>query len=236
MPDEASTSARVKAFPFVSVNVARREVWIEGEVAVDAHDPETPAIYLETVVCAVDTKDYESLVVTRARPSHVHAALLLCGLEPGAPGRMSRDAAGAMAHVAPRGPEVEVEIRWSGGTAQARQWILGASARVPRPVIPNGLEAAPARPERGFVFAGSAFRRVSAARDERGGAPDAAFIERYRADDEGTIVGLSTFGTEVVAYADVLWHESRVDAPVWIADPARLPVRGTPVTVILRAK
>ena len=41
--------------------------------------------WLEQVACMVGTREHESLVVVEAKPSEVHAALLLLGLEPGTP-------------------------------------------------------------------------------------------------------------------------------------------------------
>jgi hypothetical protein len=47
------------------------------------------------------------------------------------------------------------------------------------------------------------------------------------------LVGLTTFGSEVVAYPDLYSHDSAVEEPMWIADPERVPPFETPVTVRL---
>ena len=55
-----------------------------------ANDDDRPAIrlelgWLEQVACAPATREHESLVVVNAKPSHIHAALLMAGFEPGTP-------------------------------------------------------------------------------------------------------------------------------------------------------
>jgi hypothetical protein len=74
-----------------------------------------------------------------------------------------------------------------------------------------------------WVFAGSTFNR------QAGG-------NLYAADLEGTLVGLTTFGTETIAWTRMHHHESRHEEPVWIADVDRVPARGTKVTIMLVAE
>ena len=76
----------VDAFPYVRVDRAAGVVEFDGIVPIDAHDPKTPLVFLEEFVCTPDSREYESLVVTKAKPSHVHAALLLAGGLAGKPG------------------------------------------------------------------------------------------------------------------------------------------------------
>ena len=79
-------------------------------------------------------------------------------------------------------------------------------------------QAAPA-----FVFAGSRFRRL----------PDGS--ERYAADDSGSIVGLVTFGDEVVAMRTVIPDKVDVAPAAWKARTDDIPPEGSAVTVIIRA-
>lgn len=198
----------VKVFPFVRAVPEGGVVEFDGFVPVDAHDPETPDVYLEVIACAVDTREHESLVATRARPAHIHAALLLAGGEPGAPGRFEwRDE--AMLRHPPRGQRVRVDLLVPGSPrvpSDPGRWIRDHSGR--------GLGEHP------WVFAGS--REV-----ERSGRVV------YDADGTGQIVGLHTFGSEVVAWARVAHPDSGVDEPEWLADARVVPVFGTPVTVRL---
>ena len=72
-----------------------------------------------------------------------------------------------------------------------------------------------------WVFAGS----VIATRQGR---------EVYDADGAGTLIGLCTFGSEVIAWHDTFSPEAAVDEPVWIADPKKVPAPGTAVVVRIR--
>jgi len=49
----------------------------------------------------------------------------------------------------------------------------------------------------------------------------------------GTVIGLATFGSEVIAPVEAVSPEAAVDEPVWIADRAEVPPIGTPVTVVI---
>ena len=58
--------------------------------------------------------------------------------------------------------------------------------------------------------------------------------EYYAADFAGTVVGLSTFGDEVVAVEEVRSPEAGIDPPVWRIRTGVLPEIDTPVTVVLK--
>lgn len=204
----------VEAFPGVRVNVARRAVEVEGIVPIDCHHPETPDVYLEVIVCTPDTREHEALVMTRALPSHVHAALLLVGLAPGSPGAFVPDNEGRLIRVPPRGDPVRVLFFTDGDEAgaPASDWVVNVTSG----------RALSDEAAGGWVFAGSRMVR----RQGR---------ERYDADGEGTLVGLHTFGAEVVAWRPVYNPESVIDEPEWIANRAVVPAFGTTVRVRLEA-
>jgi hypothetical protein len=108
---------------------------------------------------------------------------------------------------------VEVTIRWTGPDG-------AAVTRDARDLIVNEQTGARFGGS-DWVFAGSVE------------APES--LAPYAADATGLLVGLTTFGTEVVAWREMISHEADVDAPVWIADRAAAPPYGTVVTVRLRA-
>lgn len=197
-----------EVFPGVLVSFRERFVEFEGVVPIDCHNPVTPRVYLELLVCTPDTKEHESLVMTRALPSHVHAGLLALGLEPGSPGSFRREGE-RIVPVNATGPEVGVLVRQTGGEWQPLEsWVINAD---------TGSRFA-AR----WLFAGSRLR-------VRQG------VERYDADGLGTLVGLTTFGAETIAAEQSLSPEAAIEPPSWIADIARTPIRGTPVTVRIQA-
>lgn len=201
-----------EVLPGVRVDLGARIVEFDGEVPIDAHNADGTSIYLEVVVCVRDTREHEALVVTDVRPSDVHAALLLVGLSPGKPGgfRRAEGAPGGFERVLPAGDAVRVEFLVAGAPpTSASDWIINERTNA-------RLDAGAS--DTGFVFAGSRF----VTRQRR---------ERYDADGAGNLVGLHTFGSETIAWRDVLSPEASVEEPVWIADPGRTPLMGTRVTV-----
>jgi hypothetical protein len=204
-----------EVFPGVRVDAGSKVVQFDGEVPIDAHDERAPWVFLEVVVCTPDTKEHEALVVTRARASHVHAALLLVGLEPSAPGRWKYED-NVLKPIAPTGERVDVQISYGGEDGAER--VL-----TPQEMIVNAVDAkrfGEAREGR-WVFAGSQLIA-------RGGR------EVYDADGAGTLIGLATFGSETVAWSEVISHEAAVEEPVWVADKRTTPRMGTAVTVTIR--
>lgn len=206
----AMAQTPTQVFPFITIDVATRVVEIEGVVPVDCHDEETPEVFLEVVACTPGTKEHEALVMTRAKPSQIHAALLSIGLEPGKPGRWSYDGETLTRH-APEGPEVKVEIVYANDAGEVvetdvREWIVEADSGK--------------RFQASWVFAGS---RMVTIREQ-------AF---YDADGTGLVVGLTTFGSEVVACDDVISHEADVTEPTWIANRDMVPAYKTPVRLRL---
>jgi hypothetical protein len=205
-----------EVFPHIRVDQATRLVEIDGIVPIDAHNAETPNVYLEVTLCTRDSKEHESLVMTDARPSNVHAALLLLGLEPGKPGAI-RFEGGAIKQVPPTGAGLRVSIAYKDRAgkeveAPASDWVVNAETRAR--FSPPGQGPA-------WVFAGSRFVM-------RQGK------EWYDADGAGTLIGLTTFGGETIAWARVHSPEAALEPPEWIADAAKVPAFETPVIVRIR--
>lgn len=205
-----------EAFPHVRVDQAARVVEIDGIVPIDVHNKETPDVYLEVTVCTRDSKEHESLVMTEAKPSDVHAALLLLRLKPGKPGSVEFDGK-TLQRTPPTGDGLTVSIAYKDAKGNevetpATDWIVSAGKKAPFKLKAAG----PA-----WVFAGSRFVTHNGK-------------EWYDADGAGTLVGLTTFGGETVACVDVLSPESSVDEPEWIADASKVPPFGTPVVVRIR--
>lgn len=198
-------------FPHVRMDAARRMIEIDGTVPIRLDDPEAPIVYLELIACIPNTREHEVLVVTPALPSHVHAALLTLGLTPGVPAEWRLEG-GRLIAIPPRGDAVRVELIYdraegSAITARPEEWILDRR---------TGLRPEPVD----WVFAGSMESR-------RPGGP------RYAADGEGAVIGLCTFGSEVLAYPRVVSPEASIDAPQWIADAATVPPMNTKVRIRL---
>jgi hypothetical protein len=217
-------------FPHIRADLATRIIEIDGIVPLDCHDPKTPRVYLEQMICAPDSKEHESLVMTRAKPSHLHAALLAISLTPGFPGSFKPDPdhKGKLLAVPATGDAVRITITC---TSPAPSGTSADAAGIPRPITTpitdwvvnanTGARFADASRNddpTGFVFSGS--RMV--ARQGR---------ELYDADGTGTIVGLTSFGSEVISWRQTISPDSWIDEPVWICDTSRVPKMGTPVIV-----
>jgi len=195
------------AFPHIRVSTALRTVEVDGAVSDLAHpsDPDKD-FYLEQFVCKRGTKDHESPIVTDAAPSHIHAALLLLGAEPGSPATWTYPD-GVPTVSPPTGPEVDVLFIVDGAEVDPRNWAVD---RTTGARFPAGR----------WVFAGST-ERTNAGRTF------------YEADAAGTIVGLASFGSEVIAWADPISHEEEAGDLRWVARREVLPDPGTPITIRL---
>jgi hypothetical protein len=166
--------------------------------------------FLEQVCCGRGTREYESLLVTDAPASVIQAALIAAGLRPGAPGVWHAAADGTVERREPTGDPVEVRIHWMEG---------GVAAEV---AVSEWLDdARPTRQPPSFVFAGSRF--VSGPQGER-----------FAADLSGSVLGLVTFGDEVVALREVEPDKVDVAPARWRARSSAIPPEGTPVTLVLR--
>lgn len=206
-----------EVFPGVRVDIATGTAEFDGVVPIDAHDPKKPRVYLEVIACTLDTKEHEALVMTRASAAHIHAALLMAGCVPGSPGAWTWEGA-TLREIAPSGDRVSVELAFTRDGAEVTEspmeWIIDLrSGETLRELEPDGF----------FVFGGSVWK-TRAGRDT------------YMADDEGTIVGLTTFGTETIGWSALHSPESSVEEPRFIARVERVPAQGTPVVVRVRRR
>lgn len=207
-----------EAFPFVRVDVAAKVVEFDAQVPAYAYVPKDGIVFLEVIACTHDTREHEAVLVTPARASDVHAALLMVGLVPGAPGGWEwKDK--TLVPVLPKGDAVDVAfvLERDGRMVEepATSWIYNTAT--------GKTMAQEMHADEGFVFAGSGFIK-------NGGG------EHYAADGAGTLVGLATFGTETIAWKRVFSPESGVDEPVWAVKRDAQPAAGTKVIVRMRKK
>jgi hypothetical protein len=225
-PTHTPADHAVEIAPGVRVDRARRTVSADGTVALTQG-------FLEQLVCTPSTRVHESLISIDASPREVHAALLLTGLEPGAPGRWQEipDGTGAwkIDRVRPTGPRVDVSVRWRTSSGETRevpilQWVRRVDASGDPSSPPSGT--APQSPTGHLVFSGSRIRANS---------PSMGPGEHYVADFTGSVVGLVTFGDEVIAYDDVIADKVDVDPAAWVAWTERMPPEGTRVELLIRA-
>lgn len=210
--------------PGIWVNRTQRTLDFEGTVAIDAHNPKTPIVYLEWIVCAPDTKEHESLVVTKLKPSHLHAALLLLGVESGSPGAWKWEGT-TLSSIPPRGGPLQILVQPltpdrlpdpAHTPAPITEWIVGKPKAQDQPKTLSEHW-----PTDTFLFAGSTLID-----DPKGLSP-------YKADLEGGHIGLTTFGHEVIVWSRMFNPDSGVESPYWIANASKVPPFGTPVRIYI---
>lgn len=187
----------IKTLPGIVVDTKAREVRLEGKVCLQRGA-------LELFVCSEGTREHESVVVVKAKPSHLTFALTLLDLRPGKPGF----ATDGGAFSPPAGDVVDIVARFKNKDGQAVElpaWKLlrlsGAREGLDRPIE--------------WVFVG---RREADA--------------LVAADREGTVVCLSNFVEAVIDVP--FESTSVNTNLVYEANPDTVPPVGTPVELIIR--
>jgi hypothetical protein len=199
----------------VRVDVAQRVIEFDAEVPINAQGER---VYLEVLVCTPNTREHETLVVTNVKPSHIHATLLLTGLQEGTPPRWDFDGTSLTA-VAPTGPRIEVFLREATQPASANRPVAEFVTNITNDQTLATHTRAQATSADHFVFAGS------------------RFVENvYAADMDGTLVGLTAFGNETIAWTAMYHPDTDRMTPEWIADGTKLPKIGTKMIVTFIAR
>src|SRR4029079_8182914 len=75
-PPPATQPQTVGHLPFLEVDARKKQVRVECE-ALRCENP------LEFFLCVTGTNEYEAVLRSKVKPSHLHAALLALGLQPG---------------------------------------------------------------------------------------------------------------------------------------------------------
>jgi len=193
----------IKIGKHLTVDRQKRQVTINTEVCLRSGA-------LELLVCGWGTKEHESVLHTRAKASHVHAALLLLGLTPGKPAEwvmIADDNQGRT--LPPRGAGLDISLRWTDKNGATR--TVGAAE-----FLTLGNKKGVAAPKE-WIFVGSDI------------FPDG----RYWADSEGEIICVANFASAVI---DVPFQNPNKQAQQMVdfmANTAAIPAAGTPVEVII---
>lgn len=208
-PTKPVESRFIQPFPDVRVNLATREVQFAAIVCLNEG-------WLEQIVCSPNTREHETLMVTEVRPSNLHAAMLLAKYEAGTPGRWKYED-DRYSVVPPTGTAVQVLVRYTNAEGEVVEHPVHRWVRDHR-----GESEFPDRP---WVFGGS---RLAPNPESMGPG------EHYVADMTGSVIGLVTFGDELLGWRQVLSDQAAVSEPEWEANGRAMPPIRTPVTVILR--
>jgi hypothetical protein len=183
--------------PHVSVDVKKREIRIDAEAL-------NPQMALEFFCCLAGTAEHEAVLRSQAKPSHVHLALLMLGLQPGEPVRFSK---AADKWLPPHGPPLHISCEFVAKD--------GKTVRVPANRMMRGVKDKKTMPPTTWIFAGS---RVM----EDG---------KYAADVTGYLVSVVNFDLTVIDLPEL--HSSANETLEWEFNPDIVPQKGTKVTMIL---
>ena len=198
---DAATTKLVDPLMYFRVDRARRRIIIGAEVAVREGALE--------FVLSGGAKSHETLLVTRVKPSLLHAGLLALGLEPGKPGEWTQPPGKEPAFVPPRGALLDIKVRWDDAKGKGREaavtdWMVVAGTKRKTP---------PTR----WVFVGSDFLDDG----------------QYAADAEGHHVSVANF---VISVIDVPFESTAKDAlREFAANPAAMPPAGTKAKLVITA-
>ena len=214
-PDSLQTKVQpgvpieLRPFPGIVVRPDQATVEIQAWTCLEAG-------WLEQIACAPNSREHESLVVVKAKPSEVHAALLLAGFEPGSPGKWSY-IDDELKFTQPTGELLNVLVRYESAAGAMFQEPINAWIQ-----DHGGQHEFPDEP---WVFGGSAFQE---------NLQWMGSGEYYVADMTGSIIGLVTFGDEVIGFRKIIADQDAVQTPSWEVRSDHVPPRGTEVTLILR--
>jgi hypothetical protein len=180
----------------VQVDVRKKQVRVDCQ----ALGVEAP---LEFLCVLSGTNEHESVLRTPALPSHVHAALLMIGLEPGEPVKYSE---AAKKWFPPHGPPLAISVEFQKG---------GKTVTLPASRLMRSIHDKKPQPSHPWIFAGS---RVM---------PDG----NYAADVTGYVVSVVNFDLSMIDIPDLASNAN--ETLEWEIDKDTAPPAGTAVTMVI---
>jgi hypothetical protein len=201
LPAAPATAPTVGRFPFLEVDARAKQVRVECEaLTVDAP--------LEFFCCLTGTTEHESVLRSKVRPSHLHAALLMLGLEPGEPVRFSE---ATRKWLPPHGPPLQITCEFEKD---------GKPVALPAYRLLRDFKTKREAPPITWIFAGS---RMMPGPDARN--------DVYAADRTGYLVTVVNFDFAVIDIPDLASNAN--ETLHWESNLERMPPRGTKVTMVI---
>jgi hypothetical protein len=192
----ATTGNSVGRFPFLEVDARARQVRVECE-ALAVENP------LEFFCCLAGTVEHESVLRSKVRPSNLHAALLMLGLEPGEPVHFSES---AKKWLPPHGPPLQISVEFEKG---------GKRVALPAYRLMRDAKTLREMPPMTWIFAGS---RVMPG-------------DVYAADRTGYIVSVVNFDYSVIDIPQLASNAN--ETLEWQTNLDAIPPKGSKVTMII---
>ncbi|HVT90277.1 MAG TPA: YdjY domain-containing protein [Tepidisphaeraceae bacterium] len=187
----------VGRFPHIEIDIPQKQVRVECE----ALHCEAP---LEFLCVTAGGSEHESVIRTRAKPSQIHAALLMLGMEPGEPLKFIP---GTKKWLAPHGPPVDISFEFDKA---------GKHYSVPATRLMRDIKTKKPMPSMSWVFVGSRVMGEG----------------KYAADIEGYVVSIVNFELTLIDVPALV--SSANETLEWEADLDLLPPLGSPMTMILQ--
>lgn len=192
----ALAADQIGHLPHIGVDVAHKQLRIECAAL---HCPAP----LEFFVVVKGTNEHESVLRTEAKPSDLHAALLMLGLTPGAPVKFSQT---TQKWFPPSGPPLNVSVEFDKD---------GKHVSLPAYKLMRDVRTKQSMPPQEWIFTGS---RVM---------PDGV----YAADLTGYFVSIVNFELTPIDVPQLA--SSANETLEWEADNDALPALGSPVTLLI---
>ena len=185
-----------KNLPHINVDVKARQVRVDCQML----GVEAP---LEFFCVLSGTNEHESVLRTSAKPSNIHLALLMLGLEPGEPVKFSE---AAKKWMPPHGPPLSITVEFKKD---------GKLIRMPATRLMRSIKTKDAMPQHAFIFAGSQL------------GPDGA----YAADITGYVVSIVNFDLSLIDVPQLASNAN--ETLEWQVNKDVGPDAGAPVTMII---
>jgi len=190
------SAAEVIKFKHLSIDRKKGVITIDAKVLRAEYG-------LEFLLCRNRTKEYESLLSTKATGQQLHAGLLMLGLDPGKPAEFDGEK-----YIPPRGGSLKIVIKWKDKTGKLHQSCVADWVKSDK------KDRAKFKPER-FIFVGSEI------------LPDGT----YEADQTGGLIALANLSSAVidVPFKSTRSLENRR----FEMDADKLPPPGTEVKILI---
>ena len=198
MPATAPSTQGAKGkLPFLDVDVKKRTVRMECE-SLNITGP------LEFLVCGTGKNEYESVLRSSARPSHLHLALIMIGLEPGKPIRYDE---AKKEWLPPTGPPLKMTLEFE---KDGKPVTLAATKTL------RAMKDKRPMPDATWVFTGSKIM------------PE----KKYAADVTGYLVSIVNFELTPIDFPAL--ESNANETLLWETNNQVLPPTGTKVTLVIQ--
>jgi hypothetical protein len=193
---QAPDSQPVGKLPYIEVDAKNKRVRVECE-ALHVVAP------LEFFCCVNGTNEHESVLRSKVKPSHLHLAMLMIGLEPGKPASYSE---AARKWTPPHGPPINITCEFEKD---------GKTQRVPAYRLVRDIKTRKEMSPLTWIFVGSKTMEDGV----------------YAADATGYLVSIVNFDLTVIDVPQVA--SSANETLEWEINPDLMPEKGAKVTMII---